>query len=101
MLVGWGTPGLLVETADLPIKFHSAIVMVFIGIDVEKDKHDYFIIGSEGEVLAEVVTITNNRAAFEWLPLKIRSCAGRSEKIKVGLEATGQLQHTWFHHFEK
>ena len=67
--------------------------MVFVGIDVAKDKHDCFIISSEGEVLAEVFTITNNRAGFECLLLRIRSCAGKSEKIKVGLEATGHYSY--------
>lgn len=67
--------------------------MVFIGNDVAKDKHDCFIISSEGEVLAEVFTITNNRAGFECLLQKIRSCAGKSEKIKVGLEATGHCSY--------
>ena len=67
--------------------------MVFVGINVAKDKHDCFIISSEGEVLAEVFTITNNKAGFECLLQKIRSCAGKSEKIKVGLEATGHYSY--------
>ena len=67
--------------------------MVFVGIDVAKDKHDCFIISSEGEVLAEVFTITNNRAGFECLLQNIYSCAGKSEKIKVGLEATGHYSY--------
>ena len=56
------------------IFYSGGIVMVFVGIDVAKDKHDCFIISSEGEVLAEVFTITNNRAGFECLLLRIRSC---------------------------
>lgn len=67
--------------------------MVFVGIDVAKDKHDCFIISSEGEILAEVFTITNNRAGFECLLQKIHSCARKSEKIKVGLEATGHYSY--------
>ena len=34
--------------------------MVCVGIDVAKDKHDCFIISSEGEILADVFTIPNN-----------------------------------------
>ena len=41
--------------------------MICIGIDVAKDKHDCFILNSEGEVLAEVFTIPNNRGGFETL----------------------------------
>ena len=31
--------------------------MICVGIDVAKDKHDCFILSSEGEVLADVFTI--------------------------------------------
>ena len=41
--------------------------MVLVGIDVAKDKHDCFIISSEGEVLADVFTITNNKEGYEKL----------------------------------
>ena len=32
--------------------------MIFVGIDVAKDKHDCFILNSEGTVLADVFTKT-------------------------------------------
>ena len=32
--------------------------MICVGIDVAKDKHDCFILSSEGEVLADVFTMT-------------------------------------------
>jgi transposase len=38
--------------------------MISVGIDVAKDKHDCFIISSEGEVLADVFTIPNNMDGF-------------------------------------
>ena len=41
--------------------------MIFVGIDVAKDKHDCFILNSEGTVLADVFTIANNRIGFETL----------------------------------
>ena len=34
--------------------------MICVGIDVSKDKHDCFILSSEGVVLADVFTIPNN-----------------------------------------
>ena len=61
--------------------------MVCVGIDVAKDKHDCFILSSEGEVLADVFTITNNREGFKTLLQRIQSCTRPSDKIKVGLEA--------------
>ena len=67
--------------------------MVCVGIDVAKDKHDCFILSSEGEVLADVFTIANNRDGFETLLRTIRSCAGPAESIKVGLEATGHYSY--------
>ena len=63
--------------------------MVCVGIDVAKDKHDCFILSSEGEVLADVFTIANNRDGFEELLRTIRSCTRSADSIKVGLEATG------------
>lgn len=65
--------------------------MFCVGIDVAKDKHDCFIINSEGEVLADVFTIANNREGFETLLQKIRDCP--QGKIKVGLEATGHYSY--------
>ena len=38
--------------------------MICVGIDVAKDKHDCFILSSEGEVLADVFTIQNNAEAL-------------------------------------
>ena len=67
--------------------------MVCVGIDVAKDKHDCFILSSEGEVLADVFTIANNRDGFESLMQRIRSCARPADKIRVGLEATGHYSY--------
>ena len=67
--------------------------MICIGIDVAKDKHDCFIINSEGEILADVFTIPNNREGFESLLSRIHSCTTPSDKIKVGLEATGHYSY--------
>ena len=67
--------------------------MVCVGIDVAKDKHDCFILSSEGEVLADVFTIENNRDGFDALLQRIRSCTRPQDKIKVGLEATGHYSY--------
>ena len=67
--------------------------MVCVGIDVAKDKHDRFILSSEGVVLADVFTIANNRDGFETLLRVIHSCIGPTDKIKVGLEATGHYSN--------
>ena len=67
--------------------------MVCVGIDVAKDKHDCFILNSEGEVLADVFTIANNLEGFETLLQRIRSCSRPADNIKVGLEATGHYSY--------
>ena len=67
--------------------------MVYVGIDVAKDKHDCFIISSEGEVLQNVFTIPNNMTGFDDLFQRIRSVSGNLDKVKVGLEATGHYSY--------
>ena len=67
--------------------------MVCVGIDVAKDKHYCFILSSEGEVLADVFTVENNREGFSVLLQRIRSCTLPTDKIKVGLEATGHYSY--------
>lgn len=67
--------------------------MICVGIDVAKNKHDCFILNSEGEVLADVFTISNNMAGFETLLQTIQHCTRPTDKIKVGLEATGHYSY--------
>ena len=67
--------------------------MISVGIDVAKDKHDCFIISSEGEVLADVFTIPNSMDGFRCLIQKIWGCTQPQDKIKVGLEATGHYSY--------
>ena len=63
--------------------------MICVGIDVAKDKHDCFILSSEGIVLADVFTIPNNLEGFNILLGKLQACSTPQDSIKVGLEATG------------
>ena len=67
--------------------------MICVGIDVAKDKHDCFILSSEGEVLADVFTIPNNAEGFDTFLQTIRHCSRPADKIKVGLEATGHYSY--------
>ena len=63
--------------------------MIYVGIDVAKDKHDCCILGSEADKLYPVFTIPNNKAGFDELYEKIFSVTNDKTEIKVGLEATG------------
>ena len=67
--------------------------MIVVGIDVAKDKHDCFIMNSEGEVLFNPFVIQNNREGFDSLYEKICSVANDFTKVKVGLEATGHYSY--------
>ena len=67
--------------------------MIYVGIDVAKDKHDCFITNSDGEILFPVFTIQNNRNGFDDLFSKVQSVSSDVSNIKVGLEATGHYSY--------
>ncbi len=67
--------------------------MIYVGIDVAKDKHDCFITNSDGEILFKAFTIPNNREGFETLSHRIESVSDDLSKVKVGLEATGHYSY--------
>jgi len=67
--------------------------MVYVGIDVAKDKHDCFIMGAGGEVLCDVFVISNNMDGFNDLFHKIRAASESFDNVKVGLEATGHYSY--------
>ena len=67
--------------------------MICVGIDVAKDKHDCFITNSDGEVLFNPFSISNNRDGFETLFQRILSVSDDLTKVKVGLEATGHYSY--------
>ena len=63
--------------------------MIYVGIDIAKDKHDCCILGSDGEILFSPFTIRNSLRGFDELYEKIWSLTSDLTEIKVGLEATG------------
>ena len=67
--------------------------MIYVGIDIAKDKHDCFITNSDGEVLFKAFTISNNLDGFNNLYQKIESVMDDVTKVKVGLEATGHYSY--------
>ncbi len=82
-----------VVPSSIKFSHEGVIVMICVGIDVAKDKHDCFIISSEGEVLQDVFTIPNTMTGFNDLFQRICSASDASGKIKVGLEATGHYSY--------
>lgn len=61
--------------------------MIYIGIDVAKDKHDCIIMNSDGEIIRNSFTIKNNLEGFNSLIQSIPDVP--KNEIRVGLEATG------------
>ena len=79
--------------------------MIYVGIDVAKDKHDCFAMNSDGEILIENLTIANDTIGFQSLFNYLISLSDSLDNFKVGLEATGHysdnilnfLSHKGFH----
>ena len=67
--------------------------MIYVGIDVAKDKHDCFIPNSDGEILFKSFPIPNNKEGFETLFQRIESVSDNFNKVKVGLESTGHYSY--------
>lgn len=74
--------------------------MIFVGIDVSKDKHDCCIMNSEGVVLKDALSISNNKAGFETLYSTILSFlqSENLENVKIGLESTGHYSTNITHY---
>ena len=65
--------------------------MIYVGIDVAKEKHDCCILGPGGEVLRDSFTFANNRGGFNDLLAAIRTLLKERsrDEVRAGLEATG------------
>ena len=67
--------------------------MIYVGIDVAKDKHDCCILDDEGRKLYPVFTISNDKVGFDELFSRIEEVTSDKTEIKVGLEATGHYSN--------
>ena len=65
--------------------------MIYVGIDVAKEKHDCCILGPDGEVLRDSFTFANNRQGFEELLSAIQKALQEKSngEVRAGLESTG------------
>ena len=64
--------------------------MIYVGIDVAKDKHECIIITEENKIITPCFSFPNTRDGFQRLDKEIRMVSqGDYEKVKIGLEATG------------
>jgi transposase len=63
--------------------------MIYVGIDIAKDKHDCYIVSSEGVLISDNLRITNTLEGFNTLYSVISSNCQASESVRIGLESTG------------
>lgn len=85
--------------------------MLYVGIDVARSKHDFFIMGENGEKVAGPITIKNNLDGFTRLIQTIQECSNASESnvsdkdlrnVFVGMESTGHYGDNILHYlYEK
>ena len=75
--------------------------MIYVGIDVAKDKHDCHIMRDDGEVLVDNCTFANSREGFESFLSTLKRARKRKEEIRVGLEYTGHYSHNLLAYLKK
>ena len=63
--------------------------MIYLGIDVSKDKHDCCFLSQDGKLLSKPFSVPNSREGFEKLFSLVSSFENNPENVKAGLEATG------------
>ena len=63
--------------------------MIYVGIDVAKDKHDCAIVDGRGEVIARPFRIKNSLEGFTELIQRIDSVTPNRSEVEIGLENTG------------
>ena len=67
--------------------------MIYVGIDVAKDKHDCHIMRDDGEVIVDNYTFENSREGFLSFDELVKRSKKRKEEVKIGLEYTGHYSH--------
>lgn len=86
--------------------------MLYIGIDIARSKHDFFIMGESGEKIAGPITIKNSLNGFEKLIQTINDNNGDKNgintgddgmsKVYIGMESTGHYGDNILHYlYEK
>lgn len=66
--------------------------MIYVGIDVASQKHDYFMINSQGDVYtSRSVSIPNTEQGYKKLHNSIKDFCGATNdfQVRIGLESTG------------
>ena len=67
--------------------------MIYVGIDVAKNKHDCCILGEGAVILKDVFTFSNSASGFALLIQNIQRVSADCSDVLVGLEATGHYSN--------
>ena len=70
--------------------------MIYIGIDVAKDKHDCHIVREDGEILLDNYTFANSAKGFMAFYESVKRMRKRKEEVRIGLEYTGHYSQNLF-----
>ncbi|WP_423783859.1 IS110 family transposase [Fusobacterium varium] len=63
--------------------------MIYVGIDIAKDKHDCYIVTSDDILISDNLRITNTLEGFNTLHSIISSNCQVVSDVRIGLESTG------------
>ena len=67
--------------------------MIYVGIDVAKDKHDGCILNENGEMMTDAFSFPNDSDGFNSFLKTLQSVCDDFSNVKVGLEATGHYSY--------
>jgi len=73
--------------------------MVFVGIDISKDKHDVAMVEAQKNLLAKLFVIAESREGYQQLQAALMSCQQRHQtrEFRIGMEATGDYWKNLYH----
>lgn len=63
--------------------------MIYVGIDIAKDKHDCYIVSSDGVIISDNLRITNTLEGFNTLYSILSANCQVVGNVRIGLESTG------------
>ncbi len=75
--------------------------MLYVGIDIAKNKHDFYVMGEGKQKIIGPVTIKNNLEGFTFLLQSILKNTESLADVHVGLESTGHYGYNLIHFLYK
>ena len=89
-----GVPDIVLPTIKQEIPY-----MLYVGIDVAKDKHDCCFVDNMGEIVVKNLRIKNSLEGFMRLIQRIDNFASDRSEVEIGLEDTGHYSDNLVNYF--